>query len=1167
LTTVHERTPDRPRFRVLGPFQVTDSHGSPVEVAGRRTRELLAVLLLSQLQVVTTDRLVDCLWGQSASAGASTTLRTYVGQARRVLAQVGTDNALVTRDGGYALIVDPSDVDAEVFERLVQRGQEALALGDAGQARTSLAAALDLWRGDVLADLGTPPYAEAFATRLQERRADAWEGLIECELALGRHGEVVGRLKTLVASDPYRERFTALLVLALYRCGRQADALAAYHETRQRLADELGLDPGPELRDLENAVLRQDPLLNAPRPSSDSTSERTGPPAPALPDAVLVALRRTPMVGRDQQLDRLLSAWLATQRGSSATALISGPAGVGKSRLVAQLAGEAADVGATVLVARCEEASVPYQPLAVALRASPDILQSLRDQPAALRGELSPLLLGEGQPAGRMDLWRSACGLLGSLAAVRPLLLVVDDADRIDEASAQLLKYVALHSPARVMLVVCYRDPPGSGHPPLAGLVGDAGVSSVADRLELPPLSEGQLHELVRQVWGAAPDATFVRRLHAHTGGNPFFAGEVVRAMPADAPAAADRWSAVPPAVRDVLRRRLDGLPDATGEALAAVAVLGMEAELVDVSRLLGISEDAAVGALEPALTAGFLVEAGQSWAGSYAFPHELMREAVYTEIPRPRRDRLHLQAAAALRSGAAVTDLDRMTAAVHLRRAGSAADPREAARASLEAAAVARRRLAWEEAVTHGEAALDLLAASASPAEQAEAQVAVAVLRMRQGTDHRRAVHLLEEALRGQVAAGDLAAAGMVHSRLGGALCLHHSVMDIPRAFEHFAAAERLLPEANQIFHMHRGRAQAAMHGLRTEVLEQASQRAEELGQSRSRPDLTIFGAWGRAWAAVNHGRIAAAFDLLEQAWQVARDLGDPFLAWGPVNAAALFATEFRLDPATGRAWCRRGLGQPRFDSFRQPHTAVVDQLGLALVAMGELAAARDLVAVLPDDALMQRMLRFRNGEWEQAAQEWAAALARDEAAGNHLDALVNGRWLAEALLALGEVEHAEEVLKRGLGIAVAGPQVPSELWIRARLARLAAGRRSADASAHLARCEEILASGEDWGGMRGQVAAARAVVHAAAGQWVRAQAGYEEASTSFATYRLPWERAATALAWAGVLAQAGHGEEAEQARAVAEGTYARLGASRWTPTQRQLNDPLSDSTPTGRT
>ena len=209
--------------------------------------------------------------GETATDGAFTTLRTYVGQVRRRLAAIGPGEVLVTRGGGYALLVDPSDVDAEVFDRLVHRGQEALALGgDPGRARASLAAALDLWRGDVLADLGTPAYAEAFSAGLHERRADAWEALMDSELALGRHPEVVATLRSLVTTYPYRERFTAQLVLALYRCGRQADALMAYNATKHRLADELGLDPSPELRDLQSAVLRQDPLLacapSTPRP-------------------------------------------------------------------------------------------------------------------------------------------------------------------------------------------------------------------------------------------------------------------------------------------------------------------------------------------------------------------------------------------------------------------------------------------------------------------------------------------------------------------------------------------------------------------------------------------------------------------------------------------------------------------------------------------------------------------------------------------------------------------------------------------------------------------------------------------------------------------------------------------------------------------------------------
>ena len=1057
---------DGPRFRVLGPLTVTGDDGAPLPLGGRRTRELLAVLVLHPSQVLSTERLVDHLWGESAGDGAATTLRTYVGQVRRVLAAAGAAEALRTRDGGYELAIDPADVDADVFDRLVQRGQESLALGDAEQARVSLSSALELWRGDVLADLAAPPYAQAVTARLEERRADAWEALVDSELALGRHRDVVTLLQRLTAEHPFRERFTAQLVLALYRCGRQADALAAYAAMKQRLGEELGLDPGPELRDLEQAVLRQDPgLAGAPQPRPPSSARA---PAP-LPDAVLAALGRLPMAGRRPELDRLLRAWRTARDGGAAVCLVSGAAGIGKSRLVAELARQAADEGAAVLVGRCEDGAPAYAPLLQAVQASPALPQALAGLPTSLRALLEQLVLGPGAPAsgtppaasegeGRRALERALVGLLRGLADGTPLLLVVDDAHLLDGDSAVLLRHLAVHLPDAVLLAVCFRDPPGSAHAPLAVLLGDAAVVEVAERVVPEVLTEDELGELVAAVSGAPPDPSFVARLHDHTGGNPFFAREVVRAVGTGRGPAASGWATVPVGVRDVLRQRLAGLPDVTREALAAASVLGVEVELVRLSRLLAWAEEDVSQALAPAVLAGFLVEAGQSWAGAFAFPHELMREAVHGEVPPQRRARLHLEAATAVVSGPDVSDLDRVAAAVHLRRAVPVADPVVAALASLDAAAIARRRWAWDEAVVHAEAALRLLDGTGAETERVRASVEVAMLRLRTGRDYPRAVRLLEQALTTTLAAGDLAAAGVLHSRLGGALCLHHSVMDVPRALEHFASAERLLPDAARVFHVHRGRAQAAMHALRTDVLLDASRQAEHVAAALGRRDLAVFGLWGRAWHAVDHGRTAAASELLEQGWAIARDLSDPYLAWMPVNAAALFATEFRLDPAAGRAWCRRGLGTPRFDAFAQPHGAVVDQLALALLAMGEVAAARDVVAGLPADALARRVLRFRDGEWEEAAQAWAAAVGHDEQGGDRLDALVNGRWLAEALLALGDDERAQGVLERGLELALSGPQVPSELWIRAELARLAARSAPSDALAHLQRCEQLL-------------------------------------------------------------------------------------------------------------
>ena len=253
----------RLRFGILGPLDVTVDEQRR-ELGGPRQRELLAVLLLHANRVVSAGRLVEAVWGDTPPPGAEITLRTHVSQLRRRLATAGAADPLVTRRPGYGLFVDPEQVDAFRFERLAGLGQEALGLAEPQRAADLLREALRQWRGPVLDDLDDPPFAESEAARLDELRRVALECRIEADLALGRHRDVVGELKGLVAAHPYRERLCAHLMLALYRSGRQVDSLAVYSSARQRLVDELGLDPGPALSELERAILRHDPALRPP---------------------------------------------------------------------------------------------------------------------------------------------------------------------------------------------------------------------------------------------------------------------------------------------------------------------------------------------------------------------------------------------------------------------------------------------------------------------------------------------------------------------------------------------------------------------------------------------------------------------------------------------------------------------------------------------------------------------------------------------------------------------------------------------------------------------------------------------------------------------------------------------------------------------------------------
>lgn len=244
---------------MLGPLEAVED-GRPVPLGGPRQRTLLAILLLHRRQVVSSERLIDELWGERPPASAPKTLQGYISHLRKALGS----EVLLTRGGGYTLVAEPEALDVERFEALAARARERLDDGDAAGARKLLDSALALWRGEPLADLAYESFAQAEIARVEDERLAALEDRIDADLALGRHRVLVGELEGLVKQHRNRERLLAQLMLALYGSGRQADALDAYRVGRQQLRDELGLDPGPELRALEQRILDQDPALGAP---------------------------------------------------------------------------------------------------------------------------------------------------------------------------------------------------------------------------------------------------------------------------------------------------------------------------------------------------------------------------------------------------------------------------------------------------------------------------------------------------------------------------------------------------------------------------------------------------------------------------------------------------------------------------------------------------------------------------------------------------------------------------------------------------------------------------------------------------------------------------------------------------------------------------------------
>jgi YVTN family beta-propeller protein len=274
-------------FRVLGELEVL-AGDRPLELGGAKQRSVLSMLVLQAGNVVSIDTLIDGLWGERPPATATKSLQVYVSRLRKALGE----NAIVTRPPGYLLDATPEQVDVGRFERLVE---EAKREAPAAAAAT-LGGALELWRGAALADLAEEPFARAEIARLEEQRLAALEDRIDADLALGRHSSVVAELDGLVRTHPYRERLRGQLMLALYRSGRQADALDVYRDARSALAEELGLEPGHDLKDLERRILSQDPSLAAPSdPKRSPRAHRRRPNRRAL--VLLAALAAAATAG------------------------------------------------------------------------------------------------------------------------------------------------------------------------------------------------------------------------------------------------------------------------------------------------------------------------------------------------------------------------------------------------------------------------------------------------------------------------------------------------------------------------------------------------------------------------------------------------------------------------------------------------------------------------------------------------------------------------------------------------------------------------------------------------------------------------------------------------------------------------------------------------------
>jgi DNA-binding SARP family transcriptional activator len=724
------------RFLILGPLEVRGQQGE-VALRGNKLRGLLAVLLLHANKPVSAERLALALWGQDAPDGATKTVQVHVSRLRRALGDTGL---IATMPAGYCLRVCRDELDAARFERLVEDGRTALASGQPENAAALLREALLLWRGPALADLAGEPFAQAEIARLEEQHLAALEARVEADLAAGRHAELVGELRRLVAVDPTRERLVGQLMLALYRCGRQTDALEVYQDTRSALIADVGVEPGPQLRDLQDAILHHDTALEPGRESdlqpghdavgvSSLAGREDKPVVLPIPRSLHVPAGSA-FVGRDTELECLREHWTQVQAGARSAVVISGEPGIGKTRLASELAHEVHQEGALVLYGRCDEGlAVPYQPFVEALgpyvrAAGLDRLRARLGHLISELGRMWPELTGLGEPvrgdpeSERFALFEAVAALIDVTTHERRVLLVLDDLHWAASPTLLLLRHLTRSERQLGVLVLgTYRQTELDRDQPLAQLLADLHRDTSLERLSIGGLSEAAIAALVETVGHELDDqaSELVHVLQTQTAGNPFFVRELLANLAESGkPFSSDVDGAqleAPEALRHVIMQRVARLSERAERALRVAAAAGAVFSFPLLERVLGERSDV-IDALDEAVAAGLLSEAGH---GDYVFAHALVRQTIYGQLGSARRMRLHRQLGEALESLDAA-DASVEALAHHFTQAAGDGQGDKAASYALVAGRNATARLGYEEAAAHYERGLGALALSGQP-------------------------------------------------------------------------------------------------------------------------------------------------------------------------------------------------------------------------------------------------------------------------------------------------------------------------------------------------------------------------------------------------------------------------------------------------------------------
>ncbi len=669
----------RVRIMLLGPCR-SEIGGAEVAMPARKERMALATLALRPGRPLGVHELAAVLWGEPLPDAARKSAQAVASRLRRRLAAAapGIEARFVTHDDGYTLRVEPADVDAFCFERLVDDAARALHEGNAERALTLVGEATALWRGDPVPELADSALGQIEAARLTGLRVRALELWNDAELGVGRNDPVIGRTEGLLAEEPFRENLWAQLMLALYRSGRQAEALRAYQRARAALVDQLGIEPGAELRQLEAAIVTQAPELDLGTlaPSIPGPAPRVAPPPLARrPDAgVPDWVTRScvgPFVDRQVEIARIESAFDAAASGVRVVG-VSGEDGIGKSRLVAEAARRFAEAGALVLGGQCHtdrSSLAPFRHLLDRYAAqAPSSADDWTTGAAATLGALSSVMAEQLGGTCRPDLddpYAAASGVLSLVRAAghhRPTVLVLDDLHLADPSTIEAVRQLVDGYPDVAMLVVLvFRGADARLRPELLDLLDDLHRLPGYERIPLGPLPSDDGAALLAELLGGPVGVHWERAfvtLNEEVGGKPRYLLALARAVADRRGVEAHDWVpaglaelGLPRSLHDLIRRNLRALPVAYRGVLDAAAVVDSPFGVGSVADLAGCSIDTVLAALDWLRVAGLVV---QSDLGTAAFSCEAVRRAVRDDLAPAHLLRLRARRSEPRTTGAA---------------------------------------------------------------------------------------------------------------------------------------------------------------------------------------------------------------------------------------------------------------------------------------------------------------------------------------------------------------------------------------------------------------------------------------------------------------------------------------------------------------------------------